>query len=513
MTSSPVPSHTPTAGGNSTNAAHTPPRVLSIAGTDPTGGAGIQADLKSIAANGGYGMAVVTSLVAQNTTGVRSIHTPGTDFLTEQLTAVSDDVAIDAVKIGMLGDPKIIETVGAWLHENRPPVVVLDPVMVAASGDHLLTEQAETALRDFIGVADLITPNIPELAVLAGKSAATTVEDALDQAKAVATAHDVLVLMKGGHLDGPEAVDALVGPEGTVATFTAARIDTTNTHGTGCSLSSAIATLRPQFTGDDSRADWARTVGHAKAWLTEAIAGADALRVGRGNGPVSHFAGLWRRGGHLTRTAESVAEHWWHTIADTRAAIDELDFVRQLGDGTLATEPFTWYLAQDALYLRDYSRALAAASVLAPTPAEQAFWAGSAKESIVTELELHASWLPTGEVFDATASATTTGYVDHLLAAATRGDYGELIAALLPCFWVYVDVGSRLVHLATAGHPYAEWLRTYSDPDFEASTRQAIDIVTAHAAAADEATRRRMQAAFEISARHELDFFAAPLRR
>lgn len=511
MTSSPMTQVGPTA---TTEAV---PRVLSIAGTDPTGGAGIQADLKSISANGGYAMAVVTSLVAQNTSGVRGIHTPPVDFLTEQLTAVSDDVTIDAVKIGMLGEVAIIDAVGTWLRANRPPLVVIDPVMVAASGDHLLAEAAEAALIDFVGVADLITPNIPELAVLAGEPAATTVDKAVDQARQVAARHDVLVLMKGGHLDGDEAVDALVSAGGVVASYSTPRIATNNTHGTGCSLSSAIATLKArkleaQQTGG-RHDDWAAVVARAKDWLTESIAAADSLDVGRGNGPVSHFAGLWRRGGHLTWTAASVESLWWEGIADTRAAIDELDFVRQLGEGSLAAEPFTWYLAQDALYLRDYSRALAAASTLAPTPAEQAFWAGSAHQSIVTELELHAGWLPNEGVCDATASATTTAYVDHLLAAATRGDYGELIAALLPCFWVYVDVGSRLVHLATDDHPYAAWLRTYSDADFEASTRQAIDIVTAHAAAADEATRRRMRAAFDVSARHELDFFAAPLRR
>ena len=274
-----------------TNQRPVAPRVLSIAGTDPTGGAGIQADLKSIAANGGYGMAVVTALVAQNTTGVRSIFAPPVEFLAEQLEAVSDDVTIDAVKIGMLFDTGIIATVTDWLNANRPPVVVLDPVMVAASGDRLLTEQAEAALRELLRVADLVTPNVPELAALVGAEPATTTDEALRQARALAAASDVRVLMKGGHLDGDTAVDALVSPDGSATWFEAARIDTPHTHGTGCSLSSAIATLRVR-TGD-----WAEAVRQAKAWLTESIAGAELLEVGRGHGPVSHFAGLWHRGG------------------------------------------------------------------------------------------------------------------------------------------------------------------------------------------------------------------------
>lgn len=145
------------------------PRILSIAGTDPTGGAGIQADLKSIAANGGYGMAVVTALVAQNTHGVRSVHTPPAAFLREQLDAVSDDVVLDAVKIGMLGSAGVAQTVGAWLADVRPPAVVLDPVMVASSGDRLLSRDAEDALRGLLHGVDLVTPNLPELAALLGE--------------------------------------------------------------------------------------------------------------------------------------------------------------------------------------------------------------------------------------------------------------------------------------------------------------------------------------------------------
>lgn len=142
------------------------PRVLSIAGTDPTGGAGIQADLKSISANGGYGMAVITALVAQNTHGVRSVHVPPLAFLREQLDAVSDDVVIDAVKIGMLGTRDISAVVQNWLVAIKPPVVVLDPVMVATSGDRLLDRDAEQAMRDLLAHVDVATPNLSELAVL-----------------------------------------------------------------------------------------------------------------------------------------------------------------------------------------------------------------------------------------------------------------------------------------------------------------------------------------------------------
>lgn len=283
------------------------PRVLSIAGTDPTGGAGIQADLKSIAANGGYGMAVVTALVAQNTTGVRSIHVPPVTFLAEQLDAVSDDVEIDAVKIGMLGNAEVVAVVSAWLDRVHPPAVVLDPVMVATSGDALLDEAALDALRALVARADLVTPNVPELGALLGRPPATTWDGVLEQARALSAAYDVRVLAKGGHLEGDEVRDALVDlrasavGEAEVTELAGPRIRTTSTHGTGCSLSSAVATVRAR-TGS-----WRRAVEESRRWLAESIAHGADLRVGRGHGPVSHFAGLWARGGTTTPLAPGIS--------------------------------------------------------------------------------------------------------------------------------------------------------------------------------------------------------------
>lgn len=484
-----------------------PPRVLTIAGTDPSGGAGIQADLKSIAANGGYGMAVVTALVAQNTVGVRSIHLPPVAFLSEQLDAVSDDVTIDAVKIGMLFDAPVVTVVRDWLRRVRPPVVVLDPVMVATSGDRLLVEDAAPAITELLDGVDLVMPNVAELAALLDERPARTWDEMLDQARRLSQAHRVHVLATGGHLDGPTARDALVdGGTGTVTPFAAPRIDTPHTHGTGCSLSAAVATRRAARDGT-----WASAVDSAKEWLTESIeAGAD-LHVGTGTGPVSHFAGLWQRGGTTTRPRPArLAEDWWTGIADIRQAIDDLEFVRGLADGSLDADAFVWYLAQDALYLRDYARALAQTSALAPTPAEQSFWASSAHGAIAAELALHGRWLDEEAMFAATPGPATTAYVDHLLATAARGSYPELVAALLPCFWVYSDLGGRLVRHAAPGHPYQAWLTTYGDPVFDELTTQAVAIVTTHAAAADGPVRRRMRRAFEVSARHELAFFAAP---
>lgn len=264
------------------------PRVLSIAGTDPTGGAGLQADLKSIAAAGGYGMAVVTALVAQNTCGVRSVHTPPLSFLQEQFDAVTDDVVIDAVKIGMLGDTAITQLVSEWLQQVKPPVVVLDPVMVATSGDRLLTAEAEEAMRGLVetvgDVADLavVTPNVPELAVLAGEGRAESLGEALAQGERVLATTQAAVLVKGGHLESETMTDTLLQRDADAATFTHPHVATLNTHGTGCSLSSGLATRIAQ-SGDVVRATQLTT-----DWLYGAIFHSDLLEVGKGHGPVFH---------------------------------------------------------------------------------------------------------------------------------------------------------------------------------------------------------------------------------
>ncbi|MCK5891474.1 MAG: bifunctional hydroxymethylpyrimidine kinase/phosphomethylpyrimidine kinase [Aeromicrobium sp.] len=482
------------------------PRVLSIAGTDPTGGAGIQADLKSIAANGGYGMAVVTALVAQNTQGVRTVHTPPADFLRQQLEAVSDDVVIDAVKIGMLGEVPTIEVVRAWLERVRPPVVVLDPVMVATSGDRLLAAEAEQAVRDLLPAADLITPNVPELAVLAGQDPAATWDGVVAQALAVSERYGVAVLAKGGHLQGDLVHDALVdaaAPD-TVRPLAAPRVDTRATHGTGCSLSSAVATWQGAAVLGGG-GDWFASVDRAKQWLTESLRHGAALEVGQGHGPVSHFAGLWDRGGVVTR----VTSDWWEQIEEVRDGTDADPFVAGLAAGSLPREAFGWYLAQDAEYLHAYAEVLARTAELADDPAEAAFWAAGSAECLEEELRLHQQWTGGGRVDPAPA---TVAYVDHLRRAAESG-YAEAVAAVLPCYWMYADIGARLAAAVTDDHPYRDWLLTYGDPAFAVAAARARAITDR--VAADPATtpevRDRMWQAFATSAHHERAFFAAAL--
>jgi hydroxymethylpyrimidine/phosphomethylpyrimidine kinase len=266
-----------------------PPVALSIAGSDPSGGAGIQADLKTFSALGVYGTSVVTALTAQSTVGVTGVHVVPTDFVTQQLETLVADVRLDAIKIGMLANAGIIGAVGDFLRRHPHEHVVLDPVMVATSGDRLLDSDAVAAMRDLLPLASLVTPNLAESAALLDTKPARSLADMRLHATALQELGAPRVLIKGGHRnDGPEAVDLLLDVDGE-ALLRAPRVDTVNTHGTGCTLSSALAALRPQ------RDSWLEAALDAKCWLTAALVAADVLQIGHGHGPVHHFHEFWDR--------------------------------------------------------------------------------------------------------------------------------------------------------------------------------------------------------------------------
>lgn len=257
--------------------------ALTIAGSDSSAGAGIQADLKTFAALGVYGATVITALTAQNTQGVSAIHDVPPEFIAAQIDAVFTDLDIAAVKIGMLGRAAAIEAVARGLTRHKARHIVLDPVMVASSGDQLLAPDAVGALRRLlIPRALVVTPNLPEAAALTGASVARNEQEMEIQAREILALGARYVLIKGGHGEGAESVDLLVG-EGEVIRLSAKRIVTKNTHGTGCTLSSAIAA------GLVQGADLISAVQGAKSYVSAAIAAADQLQVGHGYGPLHHF--------------------------------------------------------------------------------------------------------------------------------------------------------------------------------------------------------------------------------
>jgi len=260
---------------------------LTIAGSDSSGGAGIQADLKTFAAFGVYGASVITALTAQNTRGVTGIHQVPAEFVTAQIDAVFADLDIGAVKIGMVAQLATIDAIAAGLKRWSPKHIVLDPVMVATSGDRLLAAEAVDALRTkLIPRASLITPNLPEAAALLDEAIASSEAAIASQGQRLMAMGCQAVLIKGGHGQGAESIDYLITGAGTIA-LAAPRIATKNTHGTGCSLSSAIAA------GLANGEDMESAVRHAKAWISTAIAAADRLDVGHGHGPIHHFHGFY----------------------------------------------------------------------------------------------------------------------------------------------------------------------------------------------------------------------------
>ena len=259
-------------------------RVLTIAGSDSGGGAGIQADLKTISANRCYGMSVITALTAQNTLGVTAIHAVPVDFVAAQMDAVLSDIGADAVKIGMLFSPELIRTVADGLRRYGAKNIVLDPVMVAQSGDKLLQDEAVAAIKEhLIPLADLITPNLPEASVLLDREI-TSEADLSAAATDLAAMGAGNVLIKGGHLESENSDDCLyLCDEQRLVTLAGERVLTRNNHGTGCTLSSAIAAYLAR--GEDMET----AVRLGKDYITGAIQAGAAYEIGRGNGPVHHF--------------------------------------------------------------------------------------------------------------------------------------------------------------------------------------------------------------------------------
>jgi hydroxymethylpyrimidine/phosphomethylpyrimidine kinase len=263
--------------------------AVTIAGSDSSGGAGIQADLKTFSALGVYGASVITALTAQNTQGVRAIHDVPADFITAQIDAVFSDLEVNAVKIGMLSQTATIEAVARGLDRHRAKNIVLDPVMVATSGDRLLAADAVAAVRaSLFPRALVVTPNLPEAAALLEHAPAHSEAEMEEQARALLDLGVQSVLIKGGHGEGPESVDLLVDAT-SVTRFAEMRVATRNTHGSGCTLSSAVAA------GLAKGLDLKSAARDAKAYVTAAIASAETLRIGHGHGPLHHFHELWRK--------------------------------------------------------------------------------------------------------------------------------------------------------------------------------------------------------------------------
>ncbi len=269
------------------------PMALTIAGSDSSGGAGIQADLKTFAALGVYGASAITAITAQNTTGVRAVHAVPPDIVAAQIDAVREDLAINAIKIGMVFSAAIVAAIADSLERHRRVAVVVDPVMIATSGDRLIDATAsEVLVKRLFPISACVTPNLAEAAALTGQCMASSEAEMARQGKAILELGAHAVLMKGGHATGENSVDLLITATDTHR-YTAQRITSRNLHGTGCTLASAIAAELAKG------ASLIAAIESAKSYLTRAIAAGANQRIGHGHGPVHHFHAFDLSGGKL----------------------------------------------------------------------------------------------------------------------------------------------------------------------------------------------------------------------
>ena len=474
--------------------------ALTIAGSDSCGGAGIQADIKTMTAHGVYAMSAITALTAQNTTGVTDILNSTPEFLAAQLDAVFTDIFPDAVKIGMVSETGLIDVIAEKLTFYKAKNIVLDPVMVATSGSKLISDDAIDSLcKKLIPLALLITPNIPEAEVLSGCSIHSP-EDMETAARVIYEKYGTAVLLKGGH-DLNDANDLLYdGKE--VKWFYGTRVDNPNTHGTGCTLSSAIAS---NLAKGRSLSD---SVAAAKRYITGALSA--MLDLGKGRGPMNHaFAirGLYER--KLTEDLKDAAADLW-------AEAEAQPFVEEMALGTLSPERFKYYMLQDYYYLREYIKILAVIRSHADTDEVKAFVDGTTQ---VVEEELKAVHLPNMEALGITEkqmektglSEAGAAYLSYLHQTADApAIYG--LTALLQCSWLYAHIAeNRMKKNAETikTSDYRSWFEAYTSEGYTAGNETWMCLADRLAENIGLDEREKLCQIFRTCAGHENRFWKA----
>ncbi|MBP3411568.1 MAG: bifunctional hydroxymethylpyrimidine kinase/phosphomethylpyrimidine kinase [Clostridia bacterium] len=475
--------------------------ALSIAGSDSSGGAGIQADIKTMSAHGVYAMTAVTALTAQNTTGVTGILESPADFLAAQLDAVFTDIFPDAVKIGMIPSAELICTAAEKLQQYGARNIVVDPVMVATSGSRLMQAEALDALKTkLLPLAALVTPNIPEAQVISGMEI-KSVQDMEEAAQRIHRECGCPVLLKGGHALN-DANDLLWTKDG-ARWFHGRRIDNPNTHGTGCTLSSAIAS---NLAKGMALAD---AVGRAKEYISGALAA--MLDLGSGSGPMNHLFDL--RSGFIgggedlcTRLRRAAAQVW-------DACLNH-PFVQGVGDGSLPVEKFQYYMLQDYLYLFEYARVFAAGVMKAGEEEVMQRFARSVEAILNGEMNIHRAYMQrlgiTAQQVQAVRPALDNlSYTAYMQGVAHRGSALEIVAAVLACSWSYGEIGRELAgRPGAAEHPfYGEWIQGYASEDYDATNRTLMELANRLGEGASEDELARAEEIFINCSRHELRFW------
>ncbi|KAF9877898.1 thiamine biosynthesis protein (thi-4) [Colletotrichum karsti] len=498
-------------------------RVLVIAGSDSSGGAGLEADQKVIAAHGCYAMTATTALTAQDTTGVHDIHHVPQEFLVKQIDACVNDVGVDVVKTGMLASPATIGTVVEALKRHRVPKVVVDPVMIATSGAELLPREAVAELLEgLLKITTVLTPNIPEAKLLledAGHKGieVTCVGDLEQMAKMVKALGPQWVLVKGGHApfkadytvaeteeEKALVVDVLYGDEGELVRIESPYQASTNTHGTGCSLASAIASgLAKGLSVPEAARAGVR-------YIEAAIRTAPGF--GKGHGPLNHFHSVQTLPFAPGRFIEYMLER--PDVKDVWRTFVYHPFVMAMGDGTLPLESFKGYLIQDYLYLIHFARANALASYKAKSIADIS--AGATIVSHITrEMSLHIDYckgfgITVPEIEATEEKQACTAYTRYVLDVGQSEDWIALQMALAPCLLGYGAVAKQLhgdVKTKRDDNTYWKWIENYVADDYVQAVKTGSELIERHAVLQSPSSIERLIKIFIHATKMEIGFW------
>ena len=435
--------------------------ALAIAGSDSSGGAGIQADIKAMTMNGVYAMTAITALTAQNTTGVARIMEVTPEFLRSQIDAVFTDIRPDAVKIGMVSSSGLIHAISDALKFYEAANIVADPVMVSTSGAKLIDDDAVRTLADeLLPLAVVATPNIPEAEILSGVKISGR-DDMMRAGAKICGEYGCAVLVKGGHSVN-DADDLLCEDGGKFTWFTGKRIMTTNTHGTGCTLSSAIAAnLAKGHSLPDS-------VRLAKEYISGALGA--MLNLGKGSGPMNHafclsgkFAGKRDIRGILMA---SVSDIW--------PEYNNHPFVRGIETGTLDPQKFRRYIIQDYLYLNEYAKVFAVGIAKAKSLETMRLFSSVIDAIANVEMNVHKGYMakfgvPQEELDSASRELANLSYTSYMLRVAYEEGEPEILAAILSCALSYEDIAREIVRRnpeSVSHELYGSWVRTYSGEEY-----------------------------------------------
>ena len=475
--------------------------ALTIAGSDSSGGAGIQADIKTITMNGVYAMSAVTALTAQNTTGVTGIQESSPEFLRAQIDAVFGDIFPDAVKIGMVSSSALIHVIAESLKHWNARNIVLDPVMVSTSGAKLISDDAVTTLaEELLPLALVATPNIPEAEILSGMKIADE-SGMTEAAKVIAERFGCAVLLKGGHMIN-DANDYLFS-EGSGTWFTGRRIDTQNTHGTGCTLSSAIAANLAKGYGLEE------SVSLAKEYISGALGA--MLNLGKGCGPMMHSFNLTGKfaqsKGLLARLRASVSDFW--------AEYNNHPFVKGIETGTLDPAKFRHYIIQDYLYLNEYSKVFALGVSKAKSLETMQLFSSVIQAIAHVEMDIHRGYMGrlgvTQEELDsAKRELENLSYTSYMLRVAYEEGEAEILAAILSCALSYEDIAKTIIkNNPEAGKHelYGHWVMNYSGEEYCGLNRVLVSYLERAAEGYSDSQLEHLAEIFRECSLYEMGFW------